>query len=80
VVKKYGTLLDTLTMTTFIPSLTLPAAVFANPAASILLPIGLGTVVGFSVQRMYRGKVIIMRGKEIDKKEVETYFLSSYTN
>ncbi|KIM97756.1 hypothetical protein OIDMADRAFT_20227 [Oidiodendron maius Zn] len=37
-------------MTTFIPSLTLPAAVFANPAASILLPIGLGTAVGFSVR------------------------------
>jgi len=37
-------------MTTFIPSLTLPAAVFANPAASILLPVGLGTAVGFSVQ------------------------------
>ncbi|KAF4631849.1 hypothetical protein G7Y89_g6279 [Cudoniella acicularis] len=30
-------------MTTFIPSLTLPAAVFAHPAASILLPIALGT-------------------------------------
>jgi len=37
-------------MTTFIPSLTLPAAVFANPAASILLPIALGTAVGFSVR------------------------------
>ncbi|RDW88174.1 hypothetical protein BP6252_00206 [Coleophoma cylindrospora] len=35
-------------MTTFIPSLTLPAAVFANPAASVLLPIALGTAVGFS--------------------------------
>jgi translocator protein len=45
-------------MTTFIPSLTLPAAVFANPAASILLPIGLGTAVGFSVQRMYQGHYI----------------------
>jgi hypothetical protein len=41
-------------MTTFIPSLTLPPAVFAHPAASILLPIGLGTAVGFSVQRTYR--------------------------
>jgi translocator protein len=39
-------------MTSFIPSLTLPAAVFANPAASILLPIALGTAVGFTVQRM----------------------------
>jgi hypothetical protein len=42
-------------MTTFIPSITLPAAVFAHPAASILLPIGLGTAVGFGVQRMYLG-------------------------
>jgi len=37
-------------MTTFIPSLTLPAAIFANPAASILFPIALGTAVGFSVR------------------------------
>lgn len=40
-------------MTTFIPSLTLPAALFANPAASILLPIALGTAVGYSVSRMF---------------------------
>jgi len=33
----------------FIQSLTLPAAIFANPAVSILLPIGLGTAVGYSV-------------------------------
>jgi len=39
-------------MTTFIRSLTLPAAVFEIPAASILLPIALGTAVGFSTQRM----------------------------
>lgn len=38
-------------MTTYIPSITLPALVFQNPAASILLPIALGTAVGFSVQR-----------------------------
>jgi len=37
-------------MTTYIPSITLPAMVFSNPAASILLPIALGTAVGFSVQ------------------------------
>ncbi|KAA8573530.1 hypothetical protein EYC84_005115 [Monilinia fructicola] len=36
-------------MTTFIPSLTLPAAIFANPTASILLPVTLGTAVGFAV-------------------------------
>lgn len=37
-------------MTTFIPSLTLPAALFKTPAAAILFPIALGTAVGFSVQ------------------------------
>ncbi|KAK0103294.1 hypothetical protein ONS95_005325 [Cadophora gregata] len=37
-------------MTTFIPSLTLPAALFANPAASIIFPIALGTAVGYSVR------------------------------
>jgi len=36
-------------MTTFIPSITLPAAVFSNPAAAILLPICLGSAVGFGV-------------------------------
>jgi benzodiazapine receptor len=36
-------------MTTFIPSITLPAFIFANPAASICLPVALGTAVGFAV-------------------------------
>ncbi|KAI4106672.1 MAG: hypothetical protein L6R37_002064 [Teloschistes peruensis] len=36
-------------MTTYIPSFTLPSAIFANPAASILLPVGLGLGVGYSV-------------------------------
>jgi len=36
-------------MTTYIPQLTIPHAVFANPAASVLLPIALGTGVGFSI-------------------------------
>jgi hypothetical protein len=40
-----------LKMTTYIPALTLPHAVFTNPAASILLPIALGTAVGFSTRR-----------------------------
>jgi benzodiazapine receptor len=35
-------------MTTYIPALTLPHSVFANPAASIFLPIALGTAVGYS--------------------------------
>lgn len=38
-------------MTTYIPQLTIPHAVFANPAASVLLPITLGTGVGFSISR-----------------------------
>jgi len=37
-------------MTSYIPSLTIPSTVFANPAASILLPIALGSAVGFSSQ------------------------------
>lgn len=37
-------------MTTYIPALTIPHGVFANPAASILLPIGLGTAVGYSTR------------------------------
>ena len=41
-----------LIMTSYIPSLTLPSQVFAQPAASILLPVALGTAVGFSMQRM----------------------------
>ncbi len=39
-------------MTTYIPGLTLPEQVFAQPASSILLPIMLGTGVGFTMQRM----------------------------
>lgn len=38
-------------MTTYIPNLTLPSFFFNNPAASILLPIALGTAVGFGTQR-----------------------------
>ncbi|KAL8709271.1 MAG: hypothetical protein Q9220_006014 [cf. Caloplaca sp. 1 TL-2023] len=36
-------------MTTYIPSITLPGAVFANPATSILLPLGLGLGIGYAV-------------------------------
>jgi benzodiazapine receptor len=38
-------------MTTYIPSITIPTQVFLNPAASILLPIALGTAVGYSTRR-----------------------------
>ncbi|CAD6505409.1 BgTH12-00900 [Blumeria graminis f. sp. triticale] len=37
-------------MTTFIPSITLPAAVFANPASSILLPVIAGAGLGYSMR------------------------------
>lgn len=40
-------------MTTYIPALTIPQAVFLNPAVSILLPISLGTAVGYSTRREY---------------------------
>ncbi|AEO53575.1 hypothetical protein MYCTH_98992 [Thermothelomyces thermophilus ATCC 42464] len=39
-------------MTTYIPSLTLPDAVFNNVPASILLPIALGSAVGYATRRM----------------------------
>jgi len=34
----------------YIHSITLPAQIFATPAASILLPVALGTAVGFSIR------------------------------
>ncbi|EMC93674.1 hypothetical protein BAUCODRAFT_150953 [Baudoinia panamericana UAMH 10762] len=37
-------------MTTYIPSMTLPAFIFEQPAASILLPVAAGTLVGFGTQ------------------------------
>ncbi|MCJ1471079.1 hypothetical protein MMC07_009727, partial [Pseudocyphellaria aurata] len=36
-------------MTTYIPSLTLPANAFAEPAVSILLPVALGLGIGYAV-------------------------------
>ncbi|KAI9657590.1 MAG: hypothetical protein M1821_002766 [Bathelium mastoideum] len=36
-------------MTTYIPSITIPGFILEKPAAAILLPIGLGTAVGFGV-------------------------------
>ena len=43
-------LIDPIRMTSYIPSLTLPGSVFAQPAASILLPVALGTGIGFAVR------------------------------
>ena len=40
-------------MTTYVPSLTLPGQLFTNPAASILLPVALGTGIGFFVRRTF---------------------------
>ena len=44
---------QTATMTSYIPSITLPGQIFATPAASILLPVALGTAVGFSIARRH---------------------------
>lgn len=38
-------------MTTFIPSLTLPAVLFQSPAAAILFPVTLGTAIGYAARR-----------------------------
>ncbi len=38
-------------MTTFIQSLTLPSAIFANAPLSILFPVAAGTAIGFSTRR-----------------------------
>lgn len=40
-------------MTSYIPSITLPGVLFEQPAASILLPVVLGTAVGYSNRRMH---------------------------
>jgi len=40
-------------MTTYIPSLTLPRVVFDTPALSILLPMVVGNVIGFSTRRPF---------------------------
>lgn len=38
-------------MTTYIPSLTIPSAIFAQPAASILLPVIMSGMVGYACRR-----------------------------
>lgn len=38
-------------MTTYIPQLTLPQTIFNNPALSILLPVALGTGIGYLTRR-----------------------------
>lgn len=42
---------DSFTMTTYIPSLTLPSFIFQNAPVSILLPIISGSAVGFAISR-----------------------------
>lgn len=39
------------TMSAYVPSMTLPSMLFEQPAAAILLPVALGTAVGFSNKR-----------------------------
>jgi hypothetical protein len=43
--------LRAVTMTTYIPYLTLPSFIFEKPAISVLLPIAAGTAVGYSTRR-----------------------------
>jgi hypothetical protein len=43
-------------MTTYIPSITIPAAVFNSPAAAILLPVALGNAVGYLTRRKLKLK------------------------
>jgi len=38
-------------MTTYIPSLTLPAFMFEQPAVAILLPVMAGATIGYSMSR-----------------------------
>lgn len=45
-------------MTTYIQSLTLPTFVFAQPAVAVLLPVALGTAVGFSTRRTCASAVL----------------------
>ena len=40
-------------MTTYIPALTLPEAVFNSLPASVLLPIALGSAVGYATRRTF---------------------------
>lgn len=58
-------------MTTYIPSITIPTAVFEHPAASILLPIALGTAVGFGTRRMYRNPNVSVRIPKLIKMRLE---------
>ena len=48
-------------MTTYIPSITLPEQVFAQPAVAILLPVALGLTVGLAVRRTYNERKINAR-------------------
>lgn len=41
------------TMTSYIPLLTLPERLLANPALAVLFPIAIGTGLGFSISRTY---------------------------
>lgn len=63
-------------MTTYIPALTLPAAVFASPASSILLPIALGTAVGFSCQRTLDGDYSKVKPNKITAKKTQKTYMA----
>ncbi|KAK0256406.1 hypothetical protein B0A54_11819 [Friedmanniomyces endolithicus] len=46
-------------MTTHIPLLTLPSVFFSQPAAAILLPVAIGTAIGFSMRPKERQKTYL---------------------
>jgi benzodiazapine receptor len=50
-------------MTTYIPSITIPANVLQHPAASILLPVALGTAVGYGTRRKPRRRKAMLSFK-----------------
>lgn len=56
-------------MTTYIPSLTLPAQVFTNPALAVLTPIVLGTAVGFGVSRTSTFIFLLSRNHPLTRPE-----------
>lgn len=49
--RRAASVTNTSSMTTYIPSITLPAFAFAQPAVAVLLPIALGTGIGYSISR-----------------------------
>ncbi|KAK4039283.1 TspO/MBR family-domain-containing protein [Parachaetomium inaequale] len=56
-------------MTTYIPSLTLPEAVFNNLPGSVLLPIALGSAVGYSTRRILHSDLTLQFTAATNRRE-----------